>query len=112
MAAERLEDMQEVTLTVAAQATKGSVTITHNLQDRAGDELTPDTIHAELIAYAGFVADSEPPIQQFVPVRSTPEDGTFVLWGIVPIGSDHEIDYTVRVYSVYTHSIQGADHTP
>lgn len=112
MAAERLEDMQEVNLTVPAQETKGSVTVTHGLQDRRGNILTPDMIHAEIISYPGFGDDSEPPIQAFVPERSSPEDGTFDLYGVVQIGADHDITYVVRVTSIYWHSIQGADHTP
>jgi hypothetical protein len=107
----RLEDIQEVTLTIPAQETKGSVVISHGLQDHEDNDIPPDTIVPELIDYPGFVADSEPPIQAFVIKRSSPEDGTYTLWGVVQIGSDHEIDYTLRVTSIVWHSVQGDDHT-
>jgi hypothetical protein len=107
----RLEDVQEVTLTIAAQETKGYVDVSHGLQDGDGNDLDPDTVIPELVDYPGFVAEDEPPIQAFVIKRSEGAASAFRLYGVVAIGSDHEIDYTVRVTSIYWHSIQGDDHT-
>lgn len=107
----RLQDVQELTLTISAQETKGYVDITHGLQDENDNDLTPDTVICELVDYPGFADDSDPPITQFVVVRSDPEDGTVRVYGVQNVGSEEEIDYTVRVTSIVWHSIQGDDHT-
>jgi len=109
--ATKLTDIQDVEISVVNGTNVGSVTVTHNLEDQNGDELTPDVVIPEFITHSASPAD--PASFGFVVTRSTPENGTFLL--TIAYSDDNAtgntITVTVRVTSMYLHSIQSSDHT-
>ena len=77
MFAPKLQDMQEFTVTVVHGNVSKQTKVTHNLKDNSGQNLTPETIIAEVISHAaGGGASTFACITPIV--RSNPEDGTFL----------------------------------
>lgn len=110
--APKLTDVQETTITIANGGESGYVDITHNLENQSGADLTPDTIIPEIVAITGGAMPART-IYFFLMVRSTPEDGTYRLYLFASnnnISGSNAI-FTVRVTSIWQHSIQSSDHT-
>lgn len=105
------QDTQEVTVNILNGQSGGQATVTHNLADADGNDITPTSILTEIVAINRTGA-ATPESLWTVVERSSPEDGTFVL---TVLGSQNDNGdttiVTVRVTSLYWHSIQGSDHT-
>ena len=110
-----LTDIQEMNIPILdGQSSSAAITVTHNLQDAAGDDLTPDRITVENTGLP--TGGAMPGLTVVTPImqRSTPEDGTFA---IALIANNINISgataqFPVRIISEYIHSIQSRDHTP
>lgn len=113
MADENLTDVQQITCAIPTGYNGTRITVTHNLNDREGNHLTPDTVIVHTVSpYPA--GDDAPCLTLPVRIPSSPEDGTYQLeirmQDLSAKVADQDI--VLRITSMYHHSIQSDDHTP
>ena len=112
MAAEKLQDMQNVVFTLPTGAGNSlKVAVTHGLKDRAGGHLVPTVITPEIISITGASLPKNVSVDLIE--RSSPEDGTVDVTASAcsDNASGGNWVVTVRLTSLYMHSLAGADRT-
>ena len=111
----KLQDVQNVTVTIASGVTSGVLTVTHGLQGPESPTptiLTPDMIKAEITGISGGDATFLFAVVSKI-TRSTPEDGTFVIQcACYPKIAVADGKVALRVTSLRFHTMQGIDVTP
>jgi hypothetical protein len=113
MSDENLTDVQRITCKIPNGNVGTLLAVTHNLVDRAGSALTPDTVVVETVAYPDESPSNPCCLGGCVRIPSSPEDGTYGLQvrasELNASGEDWII--TVQITSMYHHSIQSDDRT-
>jgi hypothetical protein len=113
MADENLTDVQKIVCAIPSGYNGTRITVTHNLHDKDGNHLTPDTVIAQVMdPYPA--GDDAPCMISTVRTPSSPEDGTYELEVRMADASSKvaDQDITLQITSMYHHSIQSDDHTP
>lgn len=113
MSDENLTDVQRITCKIPNGNVGTLISVTHNLVDREGNDLTPDTVIVEVVAYPEESPDNPCCLAGSVRIPSSPEDGTYGLQvrGSEINASGEDWIVTVQITSMYHHSIQSDDRT-